>query len=111
MKRFTAICVAAFLHTVPLVAAAQIVIPETYHYQDAYDAIAKERARRDLLLLERHADELARMAALAQEVRIAASAHHRAVIRAWSVWVQRQHGMRVRNHAPGTGWHEVNRGD
>lgn len=65
---------------------------------------------RDLRLLERHADDLAEMAALAQEVRIAAKARHEAIIRAWSVWVQRQHGMRPRDHRPGTGWHEVNRG-
>lgn len=90
---------------------AQVVVPETYHYQDAYDAIAVEKAAQQLRVLERHADEMAEAAALAREVRIAAIVHHRAIIRAWSKWVQRQHGLRVRNPAPGTGWHEVHRGD
>ena len=99
----------ALLAFVTLTANAQGIEPSTAHYAAAYDAIATQRARDQLLAAERRAEEDRRALAALRAQIDARDQNRDRVVDAWAAIVRARAGLPPAALRPGNGYHRVDR--
>lgn len=90
---------------------AQIVTPDASHYARALDSLAMQQAHREVAAANAASQALNARIALQLERIVSARAHQDRIVELWAEYVQLRSDVRRGSHRPGTGYHEIHRGE